>query len=83
LGSAYQVGEGVELLPHHAALLSPARDFSVEKVEEEAEGQEGEGSPQVAVLCRVAEAVAHRGEEGEDAAGAWVRKSILVNLCSS
>jgi hypothetical protein len=35
------------------------------------------------VLCRVAEAVAHRGEEGEDAAGAWVRKSILVNLCSS
>ncbi len=70
-GRAHQVGEGVELLAHHAALLSPARYRAVEGVKEEAEGQEGERRPQVAVLCWVAEAVAHRGEEGEDAAEAW------------
>ena len=68
---AYQIGERVELLPHHAALFPPARDLAVEEVEEEAEGEEEEGRVEVAVFCRVAETVAHRGEEGEDAAEAW------------
>jgi hypothetical protein len=66
----YQVGEGIQLLAHHAALFPPARHLAVEKVEEETKGQKEERRPQVAVLCRVAEAVAHRGEEGEDAAEA-------------
>jgi hypothetical protein len=80
---AYQIGERVQLLPHHAALLPPARDLAVEEVEEEAKGQEAERRPQVAVLCWVAEAVAHRGEEGEDAAEACRGENISRQLLLS
>lgn len=64
-----EVGEGIELLAHHAALLAPAGDLAVHGVEEEAERQEGEGKPEVIAGCRV-NAVPQRGEDGEDAAGA-------------
>jgi hypothetical protein len=71
-GAAYQVGERVELLPHQAGFLAPARDFAVHEVEEEAERDEAEGEVEVGVVGGVGlDAVAQRGEDGHDAAEAW------------
>lgn len=69
----YEVGEGIEFLAHEAGLVAPAGDFAVEEVEEEAEGEEGEGCPEVGVRSLVAGAVAEGGEDREDSAEAWGR----------
>jgi len=53
-----QVGQAVELLAHETGLAAPARDFAVHEVEEEAEGHEGEGGPEVGMVGGRAEAVA-------------------------
>ncbi len=82
-GEAYQVRERIQLLPHHAALLPPPGHLAVEEVEEQAEGEEAERRPEVAVRCRVAEAVAHGGKDGGDTAEAWVGTVLLANSSSS
>lgn len=69
----YEVGEGIEFLAHEAGLVAPAGYFAVEEVEEQAEGEEGEGRPEVGVRGLVAGAVAEGGEDGEDSAEAWGR----------
>lgn len=53
----YEISQGIQLLTHHAALLSPPRHSSVHEIEEQAEREEGEGEVQVALVSRVAEAV--------------------------
>lgn len=67
---SYQVRKTIQLLAHQAALLAPARDLAIEKVEKEAKGQECEGAVEVAEGGRIAKEVAHRGEDGHDAAEA-------------
>ena len=41
----YQVSQGVQLLSHETALLSPPRDHAIEEVEEHAEWHEAECEP--------------------------------------
>lgn len=53
----YEISQGIQLLTHHAALLSPPRHSSVHEIEEQAEREEGEGEVQVALVCRVAKTV--------------------------
>jgi hypothetical protein len=69
---AYQVRQRVQFLSHETGLLPPPRDFTIHKVEEETERDEGEGPVQVGVVCRVVlHAVAEGGEHGHDAAEAY------------
>jgi hypothetical protein len=67
----YQIGQRVQLLPHHAAFLPPARHLAVHEVEEETKREEGQRGPEIAERRRFAEAVAHRREDGHDATEPW------------
>lgn len=61
-----RVGERVEFLTEHGALLPPPGDLAVEGVKDEAEDGVGEGVPEVAFLA--GDHVVGGGEEGEGAA---------------
>ena len=67
-----EVRQGIEFLAHEGGFFAPAGDFAVHEVEEEAEGDEGEGEVEVGGLGGVADEVAHGGEEGHYAAEAWL-----------
>lgn len=67
---SYQVGERIKLLAHKRALLSPASDLAIHKVEEQTEGHEGQGSPKVSEIVGVTHAVAERGHDRVDTAEA-------------
>ena len=69
---SYQVGERIKLLAHKRALLSPASDLAIHKVEEQTEGHEGQGSPEVTKIVGVAHAVAERGHDRVDTAEACI-----------
>lgn len=70
VGGTYKISKRIQLLAHQTALLAPSRDLAIHEVEEQAEGHEGQRRPEVAVVGGVAEAVAHGGEDGHDAAEA-------------
>lgn len=76
----YQVSQRIQLLPHHAALLAPARDAAVHEVEEQAGGQEGEGEVEVSLVGGVAEAVPQRREDGHDAAEAVELRDVVGHV---
>lgn len=59
----YEIGEGIEFGAHERRFISPAGDAAVEEIEEETEGDEGEGEPEVGVVVWVAETVAETGED--------------------
>lgn len=44
---AYQIRKTIQLLPHHAALLSPARHSAVHEIKEHAKGQKGQRDVEV------------------------------------
>lgn len=67
---SYQISQRIQLLSHQTTLLSPPRDFAVHEVEKQAEGDEGQRDVDGAIGCRGAETVAHRGQDGHEAAEA-------------
>ena len=67
---AYQISKRIEFLAHERALLSPASDLAIHKVEEETKGHEGQGSPEVAEIIGIAHAVAEGGHDRVDTAEA-------------
>lgn len=66
----YQIRQRIKLLPHQAALVPPSRDLAIEEIEEQPKRHERQRHPYVGRLVRRAHAVAHRGEDGHDAAEA-------------
>lgn len=77
-GKTYKIGKRIQLLPHHAALFPPPRNFTVEKVKEQPQRQEPQRPVERRVGFRVqrrgegarGDAVPQRGKDGEDAAEA-------------
>ena len=67
---AYQISQRIQFLPHQTALPPPARDFPIEEIEEQSQWHESEGDVEVGGGGGGAEAVAHGGEDGGEAAEA-------------
>lgn len=62
----YQISQRIQLLAHKTTLLPPARDFPIHEIEEQAEGHEREGGPEVSQGGGGPEAVPHGREDGHD-----------------
>ena len=65
---SYKIRQTVQLLSHQAAFVPPPRYLAIHEVEEKTKGHESQRDPHLAQVFRGAEAVAHCGQDGHEAA---------------
>jgi hypothetical protein len=56
---AYQIRQGIKLLPHQTALLPPSRDLPVHEIEEQPKRHESQRRPEICMCRWRAETISH------------------------